>query len=68
MSNNLAEFRKKSGYPQKFVAAELGVSQQAVAKWESGKGLPRADKLVELAKLYGCTVDVLLESKTKKGA
>jgi transcriptional regulator with XRE-family HTH domain len=76
LGNNLAEFRKKIGFPQKSVAAELGVSQQAITKWETGKSLPRADRLMELAKLYGCTIDELLggtgppgvEARIEKGA
>lgn len=45
---------------QREVAAILGVKNSAVSKWERGINKPRADKLPQLAKLYGCTVDELL--------
>ena len=41
------------------LAAELGVSQQAVSKWERGEAMPRAEALLKLADLFGCTVDAL---------
>lgn len=52
---------------QESVAARIGITQQAVAKWEAGEALPRAERLIQLAKLYGCTVDELLggEEDTK---
>ncbi len=49
------------GMTQMKVAEQLGVSQQAIAKWETGDSMPRADKLLELSKLFGCTVDELLK-------
>ncbi|MBO6292735.1 MAG: helix-turn-helix transcriptional regulator [Selenomonas sp.] len=49
---------------QNEVAKILGVVPSAVSKWERGLAKPRADKLVEIAKLYGCTVDELLVDET----
>ena len=46
----------------------LNVSQQAIAKWESGKSQPRADKLPEIAKVLGCTIDDLYRDTGQKGA
>lgn len=54
------------------VMKEMDVSDAAVYQWETGVTTPRPDKLVKLAKLYGCTVDDLLsdhsvpESVTQK--
>lgn len=42
------------------VMREMDVSDAAVYQWETGVTTPRPDKLVKLAKLYGCTVDDLL--------
>ena len=58
--NNIRQFREKKGFSQIYLASELNVSQQAVAKWESDEMMPRADKLAPLAKLLECTVDELL--------
>lgn len=52
--------RKAAGLTQAQVSEQIGVSTPAVSMWESGQNKPRADTLVELAKLYGCTVDDLL--------
>ena len=42
------------------VAKAVGVKPSAVSKWERGLAKPRADKLPQLAKLYGCTIEELL--------
>lgn len=55
--------RDDLGITQTSLAQALGVSPQAVAKWERGTTLPRADKLPLLAKELGCTVDELLSEK-----
>ena len=46
------------------LATLLEVDQTAVSQWETGVSAPRADKLPELAKILGCTIDELF---TKKG-
>ena len=57
--NNLKVLRQKSGLSQIQLAHCLNVSQQAVAKWENGVANPRADTLLEIAKIFGCTIDDL---------
>lgn len=59
---NIMKKRRLQGVipTQNEVAKILGVVPSAVSKWERGLAKPRADKLVEIAKLYGCTVDELL--------
>ena len=57
--NNIKEFREKASMSQEELAKTLVISQQAVAKWEAGEAMPRADKLPELAKILGCTIDDL---------
>ena len=61
--NNLKLLRKNKNFSQIQLASELGVSQQAVAKWESGKSTPRADKLFKLAKILNFTVDELISDE-----
>jgi len=59
---NIMKKRRLQGVipTQNEVAKILGVVPSAVSKWERGLAKPRTDKLVEIAKLYGCTVDELL--------
>lgn len=52
--------RLSKGYSQEEVAGRLGVSRQAVAKWESGQSAPSTENLFKLAELFGSTVDLLL--------
>ncbi|MDO4280171.1 MAG: helix-turn-helix transcriptional regulator [Peptococcaceae bacterium] len=46
---------------QEFVAESLGVSRQAVSKWENGSSDPSTTNLLALAKLYGTSVEALLK-------
>lgn len=48
------------------VARALNVSPSAVCQWESGETMPRADKLKQIAEMYGCTVDDLLKDENTK--
>lgn len=61
---NLAEkilyCRKKAGLSQEALAEKLGVSRQAVSKWETGDTVPELSKLVLLAKAFDVTTDWLL--------
>lgn len=52
--------RLSMGLTQEELAQKMGVQRTAVAMWETGKAYPRADVLIKLAKLFGCTVDGLL--------
>lgn len=49
----LKEYRQQSGMTQEYVAEALGVSRQAVSKWETGAAEPATSNLLALAKLYG---------------
>lgn len=60
--NNLKFFRKKKGYTQEQVAEKIGVSRQAVAKWENGETLPDIDNIIALADFYEVTVDSLVRN------
>ena len=56
----LKEHRSRCKMTQEFVAETLGVSRQAVSKWENGTSDPSTSNLFALAKLYGVTVEELL--------
>ena len=63
----LKAYRKKNGYTQDEIAEKLGVSRQAVAKWERGESVPDIESVVSLAGFFGVTVDVLLKSTEAVG-
>lgn len=56
----LKSHRQECKMTQEFVAETLGVSRQAVSKWENGSSDPSTSNLVALAKLYGTTAEALL--------
>ena len=56
--------RKKAGLSQAVVADKLGIKPASVSQWETGKTAPNTDKLLEIAALYGCTVEELLRPET----
>ena len=57
--DNLIHLRKIKQLTQEEVADKVGVSRQAVAKWESGETVPDLDKCRLLAELFGVTLDDL---------
>ena len=57
--NAIKMLREKSGLTQKQLGQQLGIGQSTVAMWETDLSKPRADKLPELAKILGCTIDEL---------
>lgn len=60
IAQRLAELRREKGYSQEELAERLGLSRQAVSKWERAESSPDTGNLVALAKLYGVTLDELL--------
>ncbi len=52
--------RKQNNFTQEEIAEKLGVSRQAVAKWERGETQPDVESCVKLADLYGISLDMLL--------
>ena len=62
----LYELRRASGMSQEELAERLGVSRQAVSKWESGATQPELSKLIELSKIYQVSVDALLSLEHAK--
>lgn len=59
LSQNLARLRTMNGLTQDAVAEQLGVTRQAVAKWEAGKSVPDMKYGAALAELYSVTLDDL---------
>ncbi|MDE5621245.1 MAG: helix-turn-helix domain-containing protein [Ruminococcus sp.] len=64
--NKLKIYRKQYGFTQEDIAEKLGVSRQAVAKWEKGESLPDIESCIKLADLYETTVDILVRDIGKE--
>lgn len=67
-ANRLFELRKKHNLSQEELAEKLGVSRQAVSKWERSEASPDTDNLIALAKIYNLSLDELIygEKEDKK--
>lgn len=60
IANRLVQLRKEHNLSQEALAERLGISRQAVSKWERAEASPDTDNLIMLAKLYGISLDALL--------
>jgi transcriptional regulator with XRE-family HTH domain len=65
IANRLVELRRRHGLSQEELADKLGVSRQAVSKWERVEAAPDTDNLIALAKLYDISIDELLDYSPK---
>lgn len=62
IANRLVKLRKEKGLSQEELAEKLGLSRQAVSKWERAESSPDTDNLICLARLYGISLDELLKT------
>lgn len=62
LGKKLKEIRKRFGLSQEQLAEIMNVSRQAITKWENEDGLPDVSNLQELSKIFGVTVDYLLNN------
>ena len=60
IADRLIKMRKAHGFSQEELASELGISRQAVSKWERAESSPDTDNLIMLSRLYGVSLDALL--------
>lgn len=60
IGERISQKRKELGLSQESLGEKLGISRQAIYKWESDSALPEIDKLVALSRLYGVSVGWLL--------
>ena len=70
LGEKIARQRRELNYTQEQLADILGVSRQSISKWESDIAYPETDKLIELGKLFDCSMDYLLKEEVteKSGA
>ncbi len=66
IGKKLYELRKQSGFTQDYVAEKLGVSAQAVSKWENDIACPDIMTLPNIATLYGISIDELFKNEDVK--
>lgn len=61
LGEKLSRLRKENNYTQEQLADVLGVSRQAISKWESDVAYPETEKLIRLSDLFHCSLDYLLK-------
>lgn len=62
----IAKLRRESNYTQEQLADILGVSRQAISKWESDGAFPETEKLIKMSGLFNCSVDYLLKENADR--
>ena len=60
LGENLLHLRKLAGFSQEEIAGRVGVSRQALAKWETGETIPDVEKCLKLAQIYNVSLDDLV--------
>ncbi len=65
LADKIMELRKKNGWSQEELASQMGVSRQAVSKWESAASIPDLDKILRLSQLFGVSTDYLLKESVE---
>lgn len=63
LSEKLTELRKRAGLSQEAFGAEIGVSRQAVSKWELAQAVPDLNKIIAISQYYGVPTDFLLNEE-----
>ena len=64
--DKLKQYRLKEGLSQEQLAEKIGVSRQAITKWETKRGLPDVENMIILAELFKLTLDELVLEEVKK--
>lgn len=65
LGEQIRTFRRRAGMSQEKVAERLGISRQAVTKWETDQSAPSTENLFRLAELFGVTVDALVNPEVE---
>lgn len=66
LADKIIEERKKNGWSQEELANKLGVSRQAVSKWESAGAIPDLKRILQMSELFGVTTDYLLKDEIEE--
>ncbi len=65
LADKIMELRKRNGWSQEELASQMGVSRQAVSKWESAASIPDLDKILRPSQLFGVSTDYLLKDSVE---
>ena len=65
ISRYLQRLRREQGFTQEELAQTIHISRQAVSKWETGAAIPDLDTLLKLSRLYGLTINEILEPRIR---
>ena len=68
LADKIIELRKKNGWSQEELAEKLGVSRQAVSKWEGAQSVPDIQRILEMSRLFGVSTDYLLKDDMDYGS
>ena len=63
LADKIIALRKKAGWSQEELAEQLGVSRQAVSKWEGAQSVPDMERILQMSKAFGVTTDYLLKDE-----
>lgn len=61
LAETIVQLRKQAGWSQEELADKLGVSRQAISKWESAQSVPDLNRILEMSRLFGVSTDILLK-------
>ena len=64
--DKLKQYRLNEGLSQEQLAEKIGVSRQAITKWETKRGLPDVENMIILAEIFKLTLDELVLEEVKK--
>lgn len=64
-AKRLFEYRKANGFSQEELAEKIGVSRQAISKWERGESSPDTENLIALSRLYNVTIDEMINTENE---
>ena len=66
LADKIIDLRKKNGWSQEELAEKLGVSRQAVSKWEGAQSVPDMARVLQMSELFGVSTDYLLKDNLEK--
>ena len=66
LADKIIFLRKQQGWNQEQLAEQLGVSRQAVSKWEGGTSIPDLDKIIKMSNVFGVATDYLLKDEIEE--
>lgn len=65
LADKIIELRKKNNWSQEDLASKLGVSRQAISKWESAQSIPDLERILKMSELFGVSTDTLIKDEVE---